>query len=703
MNIRRIGVLLPALLIVGLVVAACGGGGATPTPVVVTKEVVVTPTPAGPPIKIGIPYGLSSIASVYTRGAVKGHNLAVAEINAAGGVLGRPFELVVRETNLRPDIAVQVVQQMVDGGVEFIVGTISSGVAQAISGFAKDNKIIFIDTIAQASGTTAEAGHRYVFRTTTNTVIVGRALAGVMAQRPETRYVTIGPDYSFGWGLVDTEAAANHIKQNSESPDSSPMLESTLADSTLHSLFFTWDGVGPIRATICWTDPAAANGSGLDDTTLKLINDLDLRIYGPGGSPTYSPYVLDPANPAALATTGDNFRDNVEQVYIASPGTPGAYELVVTHKSTLSGGSQIYSLILDGAASDLNVTPATGLSTSGTRGAIGKVNQAYTLTNTTGVSIDWTASIGESWATLSKTSGTLGAGANDSVMVTIESMRANQFATGSYSDTLMITNTGTNETVGRPIALTVDTPFDTVYSFPPDSDPGWTTEGQWAFGVPQGLGNFGGDPFSGHTGSNVYGYNLFGDYANDLAEQNLTTTAMDFSGASVVKLTFWRWLGIESSIYDEASVRVSADGSSWTTIWSHSSGSFNDAGWVQQSFDISAVADGEAAVYVRWVMGATDVSITYPGWNIDDVTFEASVNAPSAVWVDFADVGSTQDGTQSEPFIELFPAVITLVADGSGVVNIKGDTAVSDTNMTGVLLKPMTIQAIEGPVRIGVP
>ncbi len=201
MNIRRIGVLLPVLLIVGLVVAACGGGGATPTPRVV--EVVATPTPAGPPIKVGIPYGLSSIASVYTRGAVKGHNLAVAEINAAGGVLGRPFELVVRETNLRPDIAVQVVQQMVDGGVEFIVGTISSGVAQAISGFAKDNKIIFIDTIAQASGTTAEAGHRYVFRITSDTVIVGRASAVVMAKRPETKYVTIGPDYSFGHDAVD--------------------------------------------------------------------------------------------------------------------------------------------------------------------------------------------------------------------------------------------------------------------------------------------------------------------------------------------------------------------------------------------------------------------------------------------------------------------------------------------------------------------
>ncbi|MDK1046314.1 MAG: S8 family serine peptidase, partial [Anaerolineales bacterium] len=512
-----------------------------------------------------------------------------------------------------------------------------------------------------------------------------------------------GPDYSYGWGLVDTEAAANHIKRNSESPGSSPLLESTLVDSTLHSLFFTWDGVGPIRATICWTDPAAANGSGLDDPTLKLINDLDLRVYGPGGSPTYSPYVLDPANPATLATTGDNFRDNVEQVYIASPGTPGTYELVVTHKSTLSGGTQIYSLILDGAASSLNVTPATGLSTSGTQGAIGEVNQAYTLTNTSGTSIDWTATISEAWATLSKTSGTLGIGANDSVTVTIKSMRANQLGPGSYSDTLVITNTGSGETASRQIALTVDTLINMVYSFPMDSDPGWTTEGEWAFGVPQGLGSFGGDPFSGHTGSNVYGYNLAGDYVDFLAEQNLTTTALDFSGVSGVTLTFWRWLGIEDSLYDQASVKVSADGSSWTTIWSHTGGSFNDLAWVQQSFDISAVADGESTVFVRWVMGTTDISITYPGWNIDDVTFDASVSSPSVVWVDFADVGSTQDGTENEPFIDLLPAVIALVTDGSGVVKIKGDTDVSDTDMTGVLLKPMTVQAIGGAVKIGVP
>lgn len=512
-----------------------------------------------------------------------------------------------------------------------------------------------------------------------------------------------GPDYSYGWGLVDTEAAATQMMRNSESPDSYPLLESNLADSTIHSLVFTWDGVSPIRATICWTDPAATAGSGLDNTTLKLVNDLDLRVHGPGGSPTYSPYVLDPSNPAAPATTGDNFRDNVEQVYIASPGTPGMYEVVVSHKSTLSGGSQIYSLILDGAASQLRVTPSNGLSTSGTQGAIGEVSQAYALKIISGVGIGWTASISESWATLSKTSGTVGAGTDDSVTVTIESMRANQLATGSYFDTLVITNTDSGETSSRQIALTVGPRSNTVYSFPLDSDPGWTTQGQWTFGIPQGLGSAAGDPSSGHTGSNVYGYNLFGDYSNGLAERNLTTTALNFSGASGVTLTFWRWLGIESSLYDHASVRVSADGSSWTTIWNHTGDFFSDTGWVQQSFDISAVADGESTVFVRWVMGTTDSSVTYPGWNIDDVTFDAVIGIPSVAWVDFADLGSNQIGTQSEPFIDLLPAVIALVTDGSGVVKIKGNTAVSDTDLTGVLLKPMTIQAIGGTVRIGVP
>lgn len=156
---------------------------------------------------------------------------------------------------------------------------------------------------------------------------------------------------------------------------------------------------------------------------------------------------------------------------------------------------------------------------------------------------------------------------------------------------------------------------------PLDVNPNWTTQGQWAFGVPTGAG---GDPNSGYTGSNVYGYNLGGAYPNNLAETFLTTTPINCTGAQGTILRFWKWLGLETSIYDHASVRISNNGSTWTTIWDHSGDTFQDTAWSQMEFDVSAVADNQATFYVRWVMGLTDSSVVGSGWNIDDIQLFAS-------------------------------------------------------------------------------
>jgi hypothetical protein len=76
------------------------------------------------------------------------------------------------------------------------------------------------------------------------------------------------------------------------------------------------------------------------------VNDLDIRISD--GTTTYSPWVLDPAHPSLSATTGDNIRDNVEQVYITGAVPGKAYTITVSHKGTLSSGSQAYSIIATG-------------------------------------------------------------------------------------------------------------------------------------------------------------------------------------------------------------------------------------------------------------------------------------------------------------------------------------------------------------------
>ncbi|GJM25095.1 MAG: hypothetical protein DHS20C16_15100 [Phycisphaerae bacterium] len=159
-----------------------------------------------------------------------------------------------------------------------------------------------------------------------------------------------------------------------------------------------------------------------------------------------------------------------------------------------------------------------------------------------------------------------------------------------------------------------------IYEANMDSDPGWVGTGDWAWGTPMGqAGDHGGpDPTGGVTGINVYGYNLNGGYPNNMNVETLTTGTIDCSGETGVQLSFWRWLGVEQPIYDEASVQVSNNGSSWTTVWSNTQ-TIVDAAWQLQMFDISAVADGESAVQIRWTLGPSDGGWTYCGWNIDDV------------------------------------------------------------------------------------
>ncbi len=176
------------------------------------------------------------------------------------------------------------------------------------------------------------------------------------------------------------------------------------------------------------------------------------------------------------------------------------------------------------------------------------------------------------------------------------------------------------------VALSIGTPV-VAYDFPLDVDPGWLTDGLWAFGVPQGLA---GDPTSGFTGSNVYGYNLAGAYEDNLPPQYLTTLPMNCTGLSRVTLEFQRWLGIESASFDSASVEVSTNGTDWSAIWNHSgTGDLEETAWSLQSFNAGAVADGQPYVQFRWAMGPTDGGDTFAGWNLDDIQVLGIGTAPA--------------------------------------------------------------------------
>jgi hypothetical protein len=154
-----------------------------------------------------------------------------------------------------------------------------------------------------------------------------------------------GPDYIYGWGLLDMAKAAQAITDNNTK---SLITEKTLAQGQTQTLNVTSSGNGPLVVTISWTDPAGTPSAigTINDRTPKLVNDLDIRISD--GTTTFKPLVLDPTIPGANATTGDNIRDNVEQVYIAGAAPGKSYTITVTHKGILTNASQDFSLIVTG-------------------------------------------------------------------------------------------------------------------------------------------------------------------------------------------------------------------------------------------------------------------------------------------------------------------------------------------------------------------
>ena len=277
----------------------------------------------------------------------------------------------------------------------------------------------------------------------------------------------------------------------------------------------------------------------------------------------------------------------------------------------------------------LRVTPLEGFEAKGNAGGPFDVSERiYTLEAGIAQGLDFSVSHSVPWLSVTPASGNIPPGGTVTVKVALNQEAAN-LPEGYWTENLMFVNeTDHDGDTERHVGITVGEPT-LQFEWPLDEDPGWVTEGAWAFGAPMGAGGveFGSpDPSSGHHGANVYGYNLQGDYPNNLPGSHLTTTPIDCTGLSKVSLKFYRWLNVEGSEFDHASVSVSDDQINWTTVWQNDALDLADSSWQEVTLDISAVADGKPTVYLRWTMGNTDEGLAASGWNIDDVELWAISN-----------------------------------------------------------------------------
>jgi len=153
-----------------------------------------------------------------------------------------------------------------------------------------------------------------------------------------------GPDYTFGFGLVNAQAAVDLIRADNGSGArirNIPLTQGQVVDVPM-----TVTAAGKLRVVAAWADPPVVLTPD-EFADQALVNDVDLKVVDPNGT-TVLPYVLDKNNPNANATHGANHVDNTEEVEIAS-AQPGVYHAIVSGTHIAVNSPQAVVLVANAA------------------------------------------------------------------------------------------------------------------------------------------------------------------------------------------------------------------------------------------------------------------------------------------------------------------------------------------------------------------
>src|SRR4051812_14152934 len=132
-----------------------------------------------------------------------GWQLALDQLNGAGGIAGRKLEFISRDDAGRPQDAVRIAGELVnDAKVDMLAGTFLSNVGLAVSDYAAQNKKLFIASEPLTDALIWEKGNRYTFRLRPGTYMQARMLVDEAAKLPAKTWATVAPNYEYGQSAV---------------------------------------------------------------------------------------------------------------------------------------------------------------------------------------------------------------------------------------------------------------------------------------------------------------------------------------------------------------------------------------------------------------------------------------------------------------------------------------------------------------------
>ncbi|MGH7121625.1 MAG: ABC transporter substrate-binding protein [Acetobacteraceae bacterium] len=156
------------------------------------------------PIKVGVDEPMTGTYAVTGKNEINGIRLAAKEINAKGGILGRPVELIIEDsTSGDAGVAVQKAHELIDRDkVNFLIGNVNSGLTIAMAVVANQKNVLMIDPGGHANQITGRTCKWNVFQVCPSTGLLVNAIAPTLIKKFGKRFYFLVPDYAFGHSLL---------------------------------------------------------------------------------------------------------------------------------------------------------------------------------------------------------------------------------------------------------------------------------------------------------------------------------------------------------------------------------------------------------------------------------------------------------------------------------------------------------------------
>ena len=282
------------------------------------------------PIRIGVVTPLSGTYAGIGQQVKWGLDLAARQINAAGGVAGRPLELIYEDEEANPAVAVQKAEKLFQvNKVDFLTGTVNSGSTLAVGQLAERNNRLIATTVSFADSITGDKCSPNVFRVNARAGMQSAALADWLSgTRPNANVFYLGPDYEMGRSTVAA------FKQAAEAKGAKSVGEVFAPlDNKDYSPFF-----GQIRAA----RPQVLYTSVAGNDTVRFMSQLaefglarNLQIVGAAGTVTAQ-------NMAAIGKAADGYVTGA--AYSAELDNPANKKFVADFKAAWKADPDLYGV-----------------------------------------------------------------------------------------------------------------------------------------------------------------------------------------------------------------------------------------------------------------------------------------------------------------------------------------------------------------------